>query len=768
MKDKGLTKVFSSVLCLVLVLSMFVQTRTVALAVEEADFIYEINSSCIVDGDEEYEITYAVVKGYRGTETDITFPDTLGGYPIRNVNLNLDNDSDPQVTVVRLPASVKGFRLDSSTLTDVFWNVNDNAVGDEILQYHFGVKFHLADADVYSCKTEDGYFADIRKDYAKIYKYEGSKTAAKVPDTINGKSVKYVSSNTFQDNKKITSVEFPAGAVSVDSFSFSGCTKLKTVKLPSSVTSVSGTAFSDSAVTNVYFASTQANWIKAVSYDAMFGTGTELYTFGDIVLHFSDWTVKSVTENGFKASLYKTFAVIYGYTGKSNTMVVPAKISGKAVFQVESSTFSNKNATSITLSEGIKQASIYIYSHNNKSLVIKIPSTIVLLNLVKSNYVKQIQYNGTKAQWVRLMHSATKGDGVKYLKTLSNKTVSLKSVVNSVNGPKITWGKIDGADAYLVYRKNGSSWTLLGKSKTTSFTDKTAKSGKTYTYTVKAESAYKIDSYSGVEYSKYNKTGISIKFLSAPKISTVVSATNGLKVTWNKISGAKGYYVYRKTSNGWNRLGATSSTSFVDKTAKNNTAYTYTVRAYYGKTASSFYSSGKSGTYLKAPVISKLANTNTGITIQWNKVSGATVYTVYRKTTGGWTNLGNTKNLSFKDTTAKAGTTYTYTVRAKKTGVASSYYSDKKIKRLETPKLVKLTAQSGKNTLTFGKVEGASYYNIYRKTGNGEWEKLGKTDGLKYVDKTIKKGITYTYTVIAVSGSSKSTFNSTGLKVKAK
>ncbi len=768
MKEKGLRKAFGSVLCLVLIFAVFMQAGTVAFAVGETDFIYKINSSYVIDGDKEYKITYAVVKDYRGNETDITFPEALGGYPVRDVNLNLDNDTDPQVTVVRLPASVKNFRLDSSTLTDVYWNVKDSAVGDETLQYHFGVKFHLADADVYSCKTEDGYFADIRKDYANIYKYEGSKTAVNVPDNINGKPVKYVSRNTFRDNKKITSVEFPAGAASVDSFSFSGCTKLKTVKLPSTVTFVSGTAFSDSAVKDVYFASTQAKWIKAVSYDAMFGTGIGLNTFGDIVLHFSDWTVKSVTENGFKASLYKTFAVVYGYTGESNTMVVPAKIGGKAVFQVESSTFSNKNATSITLSEGIKQASILIFSHNNKSLVIKIPSTIVFLDLVKNGYVKQIQYNGTKAQWARLMHSGTKGDGVKYLKTISNKTVSLKSIVNSGSGPKITWGKVDGADAYRVYRKKGSSWTLLGKSKTTSFTDKTAKSGKTYTYTVKAESAYKIDSYSGVEYSKYNKTGISIKFLSVPKISAVASATSGLKVTWNKVTGAKGYYVYRKTSDGWNRLGTTSSTSFVDKTAKNNTAYTYTVRAYYGKTASSFYSSGKSGTYLKAPVISKLANTNTGITIQWNKVSGATVYTVYRKTTGDWTNLGNTKNLNFKDTTAKAGTTYTYTVRAKKTGVASSYYSDKKIKRLETPELIKLTAQSEKNTLIFGKVAGAYCYNIYRKTGNGEWDKIGETDGLKYVDKNIKKGVTYTYTVIAVSGSSKSTFNSTGLNVKAK
>ena len=73
---------------------------------------------------------------------------------------------------------------------------------------------------------------------------------------------------------------------------------------------------------------------------------------------------------------------------------------------------------------------------------------------------------------------------------------------------KLTWKKVTGADAYIVYRKTGSGeWvklkTIEGGSKV-SYTDKTAKKGKTYTYTVAAS---KYDTYK----SSYDKTGLKIK-----------------------------------------------------------------------------------------------------------------------------------------------------------------------------------------------------------------------------------------------------------------
>ena len=62
--------------------------------------------------------------------------------------------------------------------------------------------------------------------------------------------------------------------------------------------------------------------------------------------------------------------------------------------------------------------------------------------------------------------------------------------------------------------------------------------------------------------------------------------------------------------------------------------------------------------------ITKLENTAAGVKITWGKVTGAERYRVYVKSGSKWKNLGNTTGSSFTWTGAKAGQTYTFTVRA--------------------------------------------------------------------------------------------------------
>ncbi len=262
---------------------------------------------------------------------------------------------------------------------------------------------------------------------------------------------------------------------------------------------------------------------------------------------------------------------------------------------------------------------------------------------------------------------------------------------------------------------------------------------------------------------QYKNTTVTLK--------SVKNTTSGVNISWTALAGADKYVVYRKTTGGWTKLtDSATGTSYTDKTAKNNVKYTYTVRAINGTEYNTTYNkTGLKITFMSAPKISKVENTASGVKVTWGKVSGATSYNVYRKTTGGWTKVGSTKSTSFTDTKAKAGTKYTYTIIAVKSGANnSSYYSGKAIVRLTVPKLTKLTVAKGKNTLTFGKVTGATSYIIYRKTGNGSWQRIATTKSTKYVDTKIKKGTYYTYTVRAVNGSSTSYYNTKGLKVKAK
>ncbi len=154
---------------------------------------------------------------------------------------------------------------------------------------------------------------------------------------------------------------------------------------------------------------------------------------------------------------------------------------------------------------------------------------------------------------------------------------------------KVSWGKVGGAQKYEIYRKAGSAkkWKKIATTKKTSYTDKKVKNKTTYKYMVKA-----ID---GKIVSAYLSSGVTIRCISAPKLSSVKSAKKGVTFKWNKVSGASGYYVYRKTGSGSYKKIATvkggSKVSYLDKKAKKGKTYTYTVKAYY-KSYSSAYRTG--------------------------------------------------------------------------------------------------------------------------------------------------------------------------------
>ena len=269
---------------------------------------------------------------------------------------------------------------------------------------------------------------------------------------------------------------------------------------------------------------------------------------------------------------------------------------------------------------------------------------------------------------------------------------------------------------------------------------------------------------------------------STPKLSKVESVTSGATIIWGSVTGADNYNVYRKTYDaktkkwsGWKKIKAgTTSASYTDKTAKSGVYYRYTVIANNESGSSGFDESGVKIYYLSTPKVTSLSNIDSGITVKWGKTAGATGYYVYRKTTGGWTKVATIKGagtLSHIDKTAKAGVTYKYTVKAYYGSYTSSNKASSDFRRLTTPTLQSVTSSKSGITFTWGKVAGATGYNVYRKTGNGGWQKIATVKGtstVKYLDKTAKKGVTYKYTVRAYYGTSTSYYNTKGLTIKDK
>ena len=153
-------------------------------------------------------------------------------------------------------------------------------------------------------------------------------------------------------------------------------------------------------------------------------------------------------------------------------------------------------------------------------------------------------------------------------------TPTITKLENIETGIKLTWKKVAGASKYrLFYKLSSGKWSKLIDTSSTSGRIKGATSGKTYTFTLRA-----LDN-KGKIISDYYKKGFSITFIATPEVPTLKNTKNGVQVSWDKVTGAAKYRVFRKESGGkWAKVKDTTSTSFVDKTAKSGTKYAYTVR----------------------------------------------------------------------------------------------------------------------------------------------------------------------------------------------
>ncbi len=352
---------------------------------------------------------------------------------------------------------------------------------------------------------------------------------------------------------------------------------------------------------------------------------------------------------------------------------------------------------------------------------------------------------------------------------VGKKVVPLTKISNTSTGVYVQWEPLPTANKYYFYRKDPGStkWVKLATlgSDKTSFTDTTAKSGKQYTYTVKCDD--------GKYYSLYEKKGVSIIYLSTPVLKPVTAkgAAGNAVISWNKVSGAKGYYVYRKGGSlseyKWVCIATIKNgktTSYIDTKAKSSDwNYTYTVRAYNGKVKSYYDGLGVDFDYIAAPKLTKAFSYYGGVKIQWtNNNDNVINYSVYRVNGKSWLYLGNTRNNYFIDTTAVSNKSYTYTVKAFSETNAGAFNSKGiSCKFIATPELKPVTFNANaEGIVSWSKVTGAYGYNVYRKVnGAAKWSLIKTIKGgntTKFIDTVDKEsGDTFTYTVRALDNKNK-------------
>lgn len=370
----------------------------------------------------------------------------------------------------------------------------------------------------------------------------------------------------------------------------------------------------------------------------------------------------------------------------------------------------------------------------------------------------------------------------------------LKKASANEEGIRISWESVSGAAGYRVYRKTaGTDWEKIAavNEETHHYQDNSVKSGKTYSYTVKAVDAEgKTGTYdhSGLSAKwvkaekEENKTETSSgkaeeKALSKPKVKTPSVKADGVQVKWESVSGAAKYKIFRRetTTAKWKQIKTVngSKTSYRDTTVKSGRTYYYTVKAVdsAGK-LSKYDKTGKSITYFSVPELKKTESVEKGIKITWKAVSGAPLYRVSRKTPGGsWRFIGTTKSTSYTDTKIAKGTTYLYTVRVvskdnkkklsecDKAGISGMFVGHVSVSELTVhdgyTSATSGTHHDGYVEVKWNSVPGAAKYRVFHKTGAGKWIGLKTVSGTSYKDYDVVSGNKYLYKVRAMDASGK-------------
>ena len=257
----------------------------------------------------------------------------------------------------------------------------------------------------------------------------------------------------------------------------------------------------------------------------------------------------------------------------------------------------------------------------------------------------------------------------------------LPTLSNTTSGIKIAWTKVTGAAKYRIFYKTGSGgWTKLADTASTSYTWTKPKSGTTYKFTICCLSS---DGKSCT--SNYDTTGASIKFLTA-LTPTLSNAASGATIKWTKVTGASGYYVYRKTTTGsYAKIKTITSGNTVSYTdtavkSKNGTKYSYAVKAYSGSTAGAY--TGKWLVRLTTPTISSVTNSaSKKMTVKWKKDSTANGYQIQYGTSKTFSGAKTVKAakpniVSLNVSNLTKGKTYYVRMRTYKTVSGTTSYSD--------------------------------------------------------------------------------------------
>lgn len=397
-----------------------------------------------------------------------------------------------------------------------------------------------------------------------------------VPKYVDGHKVTRLTNECFMFYYDITSVTIPEGVKYIGECAFFDCIKLKEVNLPSTLEEIGEYAFKD------------CYKLKSVVIPSnVKKLGRYLFTgckkLESVTISCKIKNIPEYTFNGCKS--LKCIDIPYtvrniGRSAFSECSSLSRVSIPSSVRKIDEDAFFNcSSLKNVNIPSSVKTISKSAFSGCKKLEKVYIYRNDVDLHIAD----KQDRYDGSSFE-----------DCPK-LTIVARAGSSAEKYAENQNVPFEKTTKLDDISTFDI-QLSRDSYTYNGKAKRPSVVIKSNRGVlKESNYTIQYKNNVNPGMASVIITGKGRYTGtIKKRFairLATPKVSAR-STSNGIRISWNKISGADGYYVYRKSGKeNWEIIEQTKSAKrlyYIDKKAKSGKNYRYTVRAYKGTKKSKF------------------------------------------------------------------------------------------------------------------------------------------------------------------------------------